>query len=213
MPERNSANNSPEASSRRWGNRQRVDNPEQGATRILAAAKQCYTESGVASATIDDIAERAGVSRRTVYRYFDNKEAIILAVIEEQAEPFFDQMREDLAALEPGDFRHLLIHCVLFTVEYGPQIAGHQLLLGRNNSAVTAEFYLRSARMRDRLGELLEDRFRDAQRSGELDPGWQLNELLNWVGRLTYSFIQHPEPKENIERLLTRYLLPGMANE
>jgi AcrR family transcriptional regulator len=213
MTEKPRKSTTPEATTRRWGQGERVDNPEQGATRIIAAAKHCYTESGVASATIDDIAKRAGVSRRTVYRYFDNKEAIIQAVVEEQAEPYFDQMKKELSVLETDDFRQLLIHCVLVTVEYGPQMAGHQLLLGTANSAATADFYLRSPRMRDRLRELLEDRFHEAQSSGELKPDWQLTDLLNWVGRLTYSFIQHPEPKENIERLLTQYLMPGEANK
>ena len=97
MPESNNAKKNTEPNTRRWGTGGRVDNPEQGAARILAAAKQCYTKSGVASATIDNIAERAGVSRRTVYRYFDNKEAIILAVVEDQAKPFFDQLRKKLA--------------------------------------------------------------------------------------------------------------------
>ena len=208
MPESNNAKSNTEATTRRWGTGERVDNPAQGAARILAAAKQCYTKSGVASATIDDIAEQAGVSRRTVYRYFDNKEAIILAVVEAQAEPFFDQLRKQLANLETADFRQLLIYCVLFTVENGPQIAGHELLMGRKNSAATAGFYLRSERLRDSMREMLSDGFHNAQRAGDINPNWQLNDLLNWAGRLTYSFIQHPEPRETIERLVTQYLLP-----
>lgn len=188
-----------------------MDDAKQGASRILAAAEDCYKEFGVESSTVDNIAERAGVSRRTVYRYFDSKEAIILAVVEKQAEPFFEKMQQELAILDTSDFRQLLIHCVLATIEYGPQMAGHQLLLGKKNASATADSYLRSSHMRDRTRELLQDRFHDAQHSGALDKSWQLNDLLNWVGRLTYSFIQHPEPKEHIERLLSQYLLPAAA--
>jgi AcrR family transcriptional regulator len=213
MPKSTSTKKSPKAAARRWGIGARVDNPEQGAARILAAAKQCYTESGVASSTIDDIADQAGVSRRTVYRYFDNKEAIILAVVEEQAHPFFEQMREELAELETTDFRQLLIHCALFTVEYGPQIEGHEMLLGRQNFAATAGFYLKSTRMRNTMHELLSDCFHDAQQAGDINPEWQLHDLLNWMGRLIYSFIQHPEPKEKIEQLVTQYLLPNMGSK
>jgi AcrR family transcriptional regulator len=206
MPESNNAKNN--TATRRWGTGERVDNPKQGAARILAAAMQCYTKSGVASATIDDIAEQAGVSRRTVYRYFDNKEAIIVAVVEEQAEPFFDQLRNNLTDLEATDFRQLLIYCVLFTLENGPQIASHELLMSQKNSAATAGFYLRSKRMRDSMREMLSTGFYNAQHTGEINPHWQLNDLLNWTGRLTYSFILHPEPKETVERLVTQYLLP-----
>lgn len=185
-----------------------MDNPARGAARILAAARQCYTDSGVSSTTIDDIASVAGVSRRTVYRYFDNKEAIILAVVEQQAEPFFDQLKRELDEVDSGDFRQLLLHCAQYTIEFGPQIAGHQLLLGRKNSSATADFYLRSTKMRNKLRALLEGPFQDAQSHGTVDPDWRLDDVINWIGRLVYSFIQHPEPAQKTRHLLDQYLLP-----
>ncbi len=208
MSESSNATASSKTATRRWGAGQRIDNPKQGAARIMAAARRCFAESSVASATIDQIAEQAGVSRRTVYRYFDTKEAIILAVVEEQAEPFFEQMRESVLALHSNDIREVLIHCVLFAVEKGPQMEGHQLLLGRTNADATAGFYLRSARMRKNLHALLRDRFQQAQEAGDIDPAWHLDDLLNWMGRLVYSFIQYPETPKNIERIVTQFLLP-----
>jgi len=47
-----------------------------------------------------------------------------------------------------------------------------------------------------------------AQQTGELDSSWQLDDLLNWVGRLIYSFIRNPEPIETINRMVTQFLLP-----
>lgn len=192
----------------RWGAGERVDEPERGAARVIAAARQCYAESSVASTTIDQIAQRAGVSRRTIYRYFDNKDAIILAVVDDQAEPFFEQMRQSLAQQENRDFRHMLVHCALFAIEHGPRVEGHQLLLGKNNAAATERFYLRSARMRSNLKDILADAFEQAQQVGDIDNMWRLDDLLNWVGRMVYSFIQQPEPPKNVERLVTQFLLP-----
>ena len=194
---------------RRWGAGQRIDDPALGASRIIAAARACFASSSVVSTTIDQIAEQAGVSRRTVYRYFDNKDAIILAVVEEQAEPFFEQMRESLSALGDKDLRQVLVHCVLFAVEQGPRIEGHQLLLGKGNSAATADFYLGSARMRNHLHALLKDRFHSAQDAGEIDLACNLDDLLNWIGRIIYSFIQYPEPPKSVERMVRQFLLPA----
>ncbi len=212
MPEKNNSAQNSTSAGKRWGNGERVDNPARGAARILNAARQCYTDSGVASTTIDDIATAAGVSRRTVYRYFENKDAVILAVVEQQAEPFFDQLQQELDEISNGDFRQLLLHCAQFTIEFGPKITGHQLLLGRQNSSATADFYLRSAKMRDQLRALLSGPFQDARRGGDIDPAWQLDELINWIGRLVYSFIQHPESAEKTRRLLQQYLLPLGGN-
>lgn len=198
---------------RRWGTGERVDNPAQGAARILAAARHCFAESSVAATTIDQVASGAGVSRRTVYRYFDNKDAIVQALVEEQAEPFFAEIGEFIRTSSDLGIGEILIHCVLFAVERGPLMEGHQLLLGRKNANETAFFYLRSARMQGQLRDLLEDRFRQSQQSGEVDPDWKLDDLLNWMGRLVYSFIQNPEPPENLERMLRQFLFPSLADK
>ena len=198
----------PNSTALRWGSGGRIDKPEQGAVRIIAAARECYAESSVASTTIDQIARHAGVSRRTIYRYFDNKDAILLAVVEDQAQPFFEQMRQSLAQQENKDFRQMLIHCMLFAIEHGPRMEGHQLLLGKKNAAATERFYLRSKRMKDTLHDLLGGAFEQAQQAGDIDAAWRLDDLLNWLGRMVYSFIQQPEPPENIRRMVTQFMLP-----
>ncbi len=45
--------------------------------RIAAAANDLFTEKGVEAASMDDIAERSGYSKATLYVYFKNKEEIV----------------------------------------------------------------------------------------------------------------------------------------
>jgi AcrR family transcriptional regulator len=52
--------------------------------RILDAAQQCFIADGFQPATIALIAERAGISAGLIYRYFENKDAIVLAIIERE---------------------------------------------------------------------------------------------------------------------------------
>jgi AcrR family transcriptional regulator len=52
--------------------------------RILAAAQKRFICSGFHSASMATIAETAGMSPGLIYRYFANKNAIILAIIEQQ---------------------------------------------------------------------------------------------------------------------------------
>jgi AcrR family transcriptional regulator len=44
---------------------------------ILAAARDVFFEQGIRRATVDAIADRAGVAKGTVYLYFDTKETIV----------------------------------------------------------------------------------------------------------------------------------------
>jgi AcrR family transcriptional regulator len=50
---------------------------------ILDAATDVFCEVGVAAASIDTIAGRAGVSRQTVYNQFGDKEKVFAAVVED----------------------------------------------------------------------------------------------------------------------------------
>lgn len=48
---------------------------------LLAIAAELFSEKGVDRTLIDEMAERAGVSAKTVYNYFPNKNAIIVDLI------------------------------------------------------------------------------------------------------------------------------------
>lgn len=50
---------------------------------ILDAALDLFVEKGFSATRLDDIAKRAGVSKGSLYRYFDNKEAIFKASVRE----------------------------------------------------------------------------------------------------------------------------------
>lgn len=52
--------------------------------RILTAAQQCFIRHGFHAAGMAGIATAAGMSPGLIYRYFDSKNAIILAIIERQ---------------------------------------------------------------------------------------------------------------------------------
>ncbi|NMG45990.1 TetR family transcriptional regulator [Aromatoleum toluvorans] len=54
---------------------------------LTAAALSLFVEKGFAATRLDDIAERAGVSKGTLYLYFDSKDALFKAVIQEGVVP------------------------------------------------------------------------------------------------------------------------------
>lgn len=60
--------------------------------QILEAAAQVFADLGYAGATTNHIAERAGVSVGSLYQYFPNKDAILVALVEQH-------MRTTTAAL------------------------------------------------------------------------------------------------------------------
>ncbi|WP_158963708.1 TetR/AcrR family transcriptional regulator [Chachezhania sediminis] len=51
-------------------------------TRIVAAAEALFYEHGLRSVGVDAIAERAGVTKRTLYNHFQSKDALIAAYLD-----------------------------------------------------------------------------------------------------------------------------------
>ena len=55
--------------------------PEERPRQILDAALQVFGEQGLAGARIDDIADRAGISKGTIYLYFPSKDDLFREVL------------------------------------------------------------------------------------------------------------------------------------
>lgn len=62
----------------RWHRR-----PEERPVEILNAARDLFVEKGFAATRLEEVARRAGVSKGTVYLYFESKEALFKAMVRE----------------------------------------------------------------------------------------------------------------------------------
>ncbi|WIM04663.1 MAG: TetR/AcrR family transcriptional regulator [Candidatus Nitricoxidivorans perseverans] len=66
-------------------------------TELSAAALALFVEKGFSATRLEDIAARAGVSKGTIYLYFDGKEALFKAAVEAAMTPAIEAV-EALAA-------------------------------------------------------------------------------------------------------------------
>lgn len=59
---------------------------------IVEAARKCFILNGFAATRIEDVAKQAGVSKGTVYLYFETKEALFDAVMRANVLPVIDSL-------------------------------------------------------------------------------------------------------------------------
>jgi TetR/AcrR family transcriptional regulator, transcriptional repressor for nem operon len=70
--------------------------------RIVAAAASLILEQGVARTTLEDVRAEAGVSSSQIYHYFADKEALVLAVVDYQADAVVGGIHEPVLAAIDG---------------------------------------------------------------------------------------------------------------
>ncbi|MGW4463115.1 TetR/AcrR family transcriptional regulator [Micromonospora sp. NBC_01796] len=66
--------------------------------QLLAAAQEVFVAQGYHSAAMDDIAERAGVSKPVLYQHFPGKLELYLALLDTHADAIVAMVREAIAA-------------------------------------------------------------------------------------------------------------------
>ncbi len=110
---------------------------EEAISRILSAVDEEVAENG-AAIRLADVARRLGVTRQTVYRYFPNADALLMASGMRAVNGFIDQVTQHVSGLK--DPVAVVVECVAFGVENlagDPQL--ESLLTARNDGeAVTS---------------------------------------------------------------------------
>jgi len=66
-------------------------------TKILTGAEEAFRRYGIKSMTMDDISRNLGISKKTIYQYFKNKNELVLLSLENHLnneKVYFDQIGE-----------------------------------------------------------------------------------------------------------------------
>jgi AcrR family transcriptional regulator len=75
----------------------RAEKREANRARILRAARSVFGERGFHAASIEEIADEAGLSNGAIYYNFDSKGDLFFALLEERLDERIDHMRQTLA--------------------------------------------------------------------------------------------------------------------
>ncbi len=78
---------------------------------LLAAALDLFVEKGYAATRVEEVAQRAGVSKGTLFLYFSSKEELFKAVVRENISGRFAEWGEELSTFE-GTSEELLRYCM-----------------------------------------------------------------------------------------------------
>ena len=170
---------------------ERLRDADRSQNTILTAARDEFAEHGLGGARMDRIAERAGLNKRLIYYYFEDKEKLFQAVLEHAYRHIREEERQlNLLGLKPATALRRLVE---FTWNYYLE---HPEFLTLLNSANLhrARHLVESDRARDMnspliatLGEVLERGRIDGTFRGGIDPV----QLYVSIAGLSYFYLSN----------------------
>ncbi len=142
-------------------------------TAIVHAAAELAAEAGLRSVTMSKIAERAGIGRATLYRYFPDVEAVLLAWHEVQISRHLAQLMTVAETVAPAERvpAVLEIYAVMAHQSHGHDDAELEAFLHRDSQV---------DRARDEVVSLVARFIADAAREGSVRDDISAEELARY---------------------------------
>jgi AcrR family transcriptional regulator len=179
--------------------------------RILEAADDCFTTYGISKTTMDDVARRAQVSRATVYRYFSDRESLMLESIRRRSRRTMAPARARL--MRWGTFAERLEEGICIDVRRGRADPVIQLLSA--DQRLATKILGDTGVAVELTHELWEPILLEAREKGELRGDIDLRELSSWISHLETMFVtqfsDEPATQERVRSMLRQFVLPALV--
>ena len=142
-------------------NRERLSGAERR-LQLLAVARKVFAARGYEGASIEEIAQQAGVSKPIVYEHFGAKEGLHAAVVDREMDRLFARVTEGVSAGSP---RERFEAAVVAFLTYAQEEPAGFAVLARDSPSGTGRRGL--TRVIDDLAQRVSDVFRsELQRAG-----------------------------------------------
>lgn len=139
--------------------------PEGKKRAIMEAALEVLTEKGYHPATIDEIAERAGVGKGTIYVYFKSKAALVGELIDTITHVHLNEMEATIAQVDGAKEKLLILAGAEFDFmrRHEPLV---RILVSGEMVGLAPEFCTQMQAAREGYVKLIERVIREGQREG-----------------------------------------------
>ncbi len=180
--------------------------------RILKAASVVFSRDGIRSARMGKIADAAGCSRATLYRYFPNKEALLHAFMVRVAQDFGTILRDRLRGMR--SFGKRIVEAVAVSAELIQTREDVAPFFSEEGLGLTAQLTANAAAMRDQLAKQLEQESWSPKIQGQLRVDVSPAEAAEWVTRAIFSLATVPVEARSgpaLRKYLGKMLIPALV--
>lgn len=185
---------------------------ESNQERIIKAALACFEKFGISKTTMDDVAVQAQLGRKTVYRTFPSRTALLEAVALQKLQAF----AEELAILITADtsFEEAFLTISLRSVELARQDPLFVALLENTgeNGGVERFVVVADSPIAELMRSIWADPLRRGRAKGQLRQDIDDGKLMTWFRDVHYILlIRNDLDRAGQEELLRSFVLPALA--
>jgi AcrR family transcriptional regulator len=185
---------------------------EDARERILAAAERCIDRHGIRKTTMDDVASEAGLTRPNVYRYFADRDDLLLELITRHARALLARARKSIS--RQGSLADQIVEKILYTADHARRDPLTRHLLDPDGTSLGKRMIASgtSAMCRAEMWDPLLDA---AVANNELPPGLARSDIHMWLGDVTKMVMRGIEDGEGDVRryrsILRRFVAPAFV--
>jgi AcrR family transcriptional regulator len=164
---------------------------------------------------MEDVARAAGMSRATVYRYFENRDALLLGVASRQSSALAAEAINYLAQF--NTISDWMVEGLLFTLREIPRRPVFASLVTSLDSRASGSLFLGSTGLVQIGVNVLQPMFANAKAQGLLRDDVDPEMLVEWLLRMLWTYLNAPSQvatdEEGMRKLFRMMLIPAVLKD
>src|ERR1700761_411804 len=181
--------------------------------RILAAAERCIDRHGIRKTTMDDVACEVGLSRPNVYRYFADRDDLLIELITRHARALLDRARESIS--RQGSLADQLVETVLYTANHARRDPLTRHVIDPDGTSLGKRM-IASGTTEMCRAEMWDPVLDAAVANNELPAGLARSDIHLWLSDVTVMVMRGLEDGEadlrRYRSIVLRFVVPAFAS-
>jgi len=181
--------------------------------RILTAAERCIDRHGIRKTTMDDVACEVGLTRPNVYRYFADRDDLLIELITRHARALVARARKPIS--RQGSIADQIVETVLYTADHGRRDPLTRHVIDPDATSLGKRM-IASGTTEMCRAEMWDPLLDAAVANNELPPGLARSDIHVWLSNVTKMVMRGLEDGDGGVRryrsILRRVVAPAFAS-
>ena len=195
---------------RKQGSRIAWGNAKESKQIIIEAAARCFEQYGPQRTSMDDIAEAAGISRKTLYRVFDDRPKLIQAILQWRWAKIAKKLQNRIA--KASCFEEALLEGSVTAISAARRDKLANDIIHKATDHTLEQFLIRgNERVYKANQDIWLTAIEEARREGVIKPNLSDDRIIEIIASIHALLLMRDDPPAKQRAFLQDVLLPAIV--